>query len=56
MDRSWNVQFAGDFFVTTTTVYAKDEEQAEAEAAKLLMEHYGWDMNATANDVQVDGL
>jgi len=53
---AWNVQFAGDFFVTTTTVEAEDGEQAEAEATRLLWNYYGWDMDRTANEVEAEEL
>jgi len=53
---AWRVQFAGDYFVTTTTVYAADEEQAEIAASRILKEYYGWDMDGVANEIEAEEL
>lgn len=53
-EKTWNVQFVGDHFVTTTTVVAGDEDEAEREAVKLLSDHYGWDMDEIAFDVEAE--
>lgn len=53
-EKTWNVQFVGDHFVTTTTVVAGDEDEAEREAVKLLSDHYGWDMDEIAFDAEAE--
>jgi len=55
-ETSWNVQFVGDHFVTTTTVLADDEEEAERRAVQLLKDHYGWDMDEVAFDIEAEEL
>lgn len=53
-EKTWHVQFVGDHFVTTTTVVAGGEDEAEREAVKLLSDHYGWDMDEIAFDVEAE--
>jgi len=52
--KNWNVMFAGDHFVLTTTVEAKDEEQAEREAVAFLESFYGWDVESVSHDIEVE--
>ena len=53
-EKTWNVRFVGDHFATTTTVAAKNEDEAEREAVKLLNDHYGWDMDELAFDAEAE--
>jgi len=52
--KNWNVMFVGDYFVLTTTVEAKDEEQAQREAVALLDDFYGWDVESLSHDIEVE--
>lgn len=47
----FNVEFVGDYFVLTTTVIADSEEQAEENANRILMEHYGLNIAVISNDI-----
>lgn len=52
-----NVQFVGDYFVLHTTVDVAgdmDDEQIIAKANEYLKKHYGWDVAAVSNDIEVD--
>lgn len=47
----WNVEFVGDYFQLISTVIAKNEKQAVKVAMELLNEHYGFDMEDIANEI-----
>ena len=49
----WNVEFVGDYFQLISTVIADDEEQAVANAIHLLQQHYGIDIDAITNEIEV---
>jgi len=48
----WNVMFIGDHAVVTTTVEARDDEQAEREAAAFVESYYGWDLSHFATEAE----
>jgi hypothetical protein len=48
----WNVKFVGDYFALTMWLTASDEDQAIANATALLQDHYGWDMEMCANEIE----
>lgn len=50
-DPVFSVEFVGDYFTLTTTVIADNEEEAEENANRLLMEHYGLDIAVISNDI-----
>jgi len=64
IDRTYQVQFTGDYFsLTTTVVLALTEDEnngdeplarAEQEAIDLMNEYYGWDMSSVSNDIKVE--
>jgi hypothetical protein len=64
IDRTYQVQFTGDYFSLTTTVVltlTEDEDngdeplaRAEQEAIDLMNEYYGWDMSRVSNDIKVE--
>ena len=41
---TYTVNFCGDYAVISTTVNARDEEDAETLAVNLIQDYYGWDM------------
>ena len=49
----WNVEFTGDYFTLTSTVIADDEEQAVVNATHLLQQHYGLDIDAITNEINI---
>ena len=49
----FNVEFAGDYFTLTTTVTANNDEEAMVNANRLLMEHYGLNIEVISNDISV---
>lgn len=55
MDKQYNVQFIGDYFSMNVFVQGVegDEETAMALASNIIKEHYGWDVEAVSNDVEV---
>lgn len=48
----WNVQFVGDYFALTTCRSASSEEEAISKSTAFLQEHYGWDMELCANEIE----
>jgi hypothetical protein len=52
-DTLYTVRFTGDYFSMTVNVYATDEDNAEALAAELLRDEYGWDITEVSNDIEV---
>lgn len=66
IERTYQVQFTGDYFSLVTTVVlslTEDEDngdeplaRAEQEAIDLIMFQYGWDMNSVSNDIRVEGV
>lgn len=64
IDRTYQVQFTGDYFSLTTTIVltlTEDEDngdeplaRAEQEAIDFMMSQYGWDMNDVSNDIKVE--
>jgi hypothetical protein len=53
-DKMYTVRFTGDYFSMTVNVWATNEGSAEALAAELLEEHYGWDVAEVSNDIEVE--
>lgn len=54
MHKDYNVQFVGDYFSMSVFVEdAHNEEVAVAKANTLILDHYGWDVEAVSNDVEV---
>jgi hypothetical protein len=51
--KNYAVTFVGDYFTLTTNTEARTFQQAEKIARELLLEHYGYDMDDTANEVQI---
>jgi hypothetical protein len=49
----WNVEFTGDYFALTSTVIADNEDEAVVNATHLLLEHYGMNMDAISNEINV---
>jgi hypothetical protein len=49
----WNVEFTGDYFTLTSTVIADNEEQAVVNATHLLEQHYGIDIVAISNEINI---
>lgn len=64
IDRTYQVQFTGDYFSLTTTIVltlTEDEDngdeplaRAEQEAIDFMMSQYGWDMSDVSNDIKVE--
>lgn len=52
----WNVEFVGDYFQLISTVIADDEEQAVSNAIHLLQQHYGIDIDAITNEIEVSEI
>ena len=52
-DTLYTVRFTGDHFSTVVNVYATDEDGAEALAAELLRDEYGWDITEVSHDIEV---
>lgn len=52
-DTLYTVRFTGDYFSMTVNVYATDEDNAEALAAELLRDEYGWDITEVSHDIEV---
>lgn len=48
----WNVQFVEDYAVTTTTVEAKDEDDAIEKATKEMMDYYGRDFSGCSAEAE----
>jgi hypothetical protein len=53
-DTIYTVRFTGDYFSTSVNVYAADEDGAEASAAKLLRDQYGWNVAKASHDIEVE--
>lgn len=49
-----NVQFVGDYFCLTITVPASSDDLAVASANRILIDHYGWDVEEVSNEIEVD--
>jgi len=52
-DTLYTVRFTGDYFSTVVNVYATDEDNAEALAAELLRDEYGWNVADASHDIEV---
>jgi putative lipoic acid-binding regulatory protein len=52
-DTLYTVRFTGDYFSMTVNVYATDEDNAEALAAELLRDEYGWNVADASHDIEV---
>jgi hypothetical protein len=52
-DTLYTVRFTGDYFSMTVNVYATDEDNAEALAAELLRDEYGWHVADASHDIEV---
>jgi hypothetical protein len=48
----WNVQFVEDYAVTTTTVEAKDEDEAVEKAVKEMLDYYGRDFSMCSAEAE----
>jgi HAMP domain-containing protein len=48
----WNVQFVEDYAVTTTTVEAKDEDEAVEKAVKEMLDYYGRDFSQCSAEAE----
>lgn len=55
-DTMYTVRFTEDYFSMTVNVWATNEANAEALAAKLLEEHYGWDVAEVSHDIEVEEM
>jgi hypothetical protein len=55
-DTLYTVMFAGDYFSMTVNIEATNEDDAEASAAKLLEEYYGWDVAEVSHDIEVEEM
>ena len=55
-DTMYTVMFAGDYFSMTVNIEATNEDDAEALAAKLLEEYYGWDVAEVSHDIEVEEM
>jgi hypothetical protein len=53
-DTMYTVRFTGDYFSMTVNIEATNEDDAEALAAKLLEEYYGWDVAEVSNDIEIE--
>ena len=53
-DTFYNVRFTGDYFSMTVSVYATDEDRAEALAAELLRDEHGWNVAKASHDIEVE--
>jgi hypothetical protein len=53
-DTLYTVRFTGDHFSTVVNVYATDEDGAEALAAELLRDEYGWNVADASHDIQIE--
>ena len=53
-DTMYAVRFTGDYFSMTVNINATNDDDAVALAAKLLEEHYGWDVAEVSNDIEVE--
>lgn len=53
-DKMYTVRFTGDYFSMTVNVWATNENSAEASAAELLSQEYGWDVAEVSNDIEVE--
>jgi hypothetical protein len=49
----WNVEFTGDYFALTSTVIADNEDEAVVNATQLLLQHYGMDIDAISNEINI---
>jgi hypothetical protein len=49
----WNVEFTGDYFALTSTVMADNEDEAVVNATHLLLKHYGMNIDAISNEINV---
>jgi len=49
----WNVEFTGDYFALTSTVMADNEDEAVVNATHLLLKHYGINIDAISNEINV---
>jgi hypothetical protein len=49
----WNVEFTGDYFALTSTVIADNEDEAVVNATHLLLKHYGMNIDAISNEINV---
>lgn len=54
MSHNWTVQFVGDYFTLRTHVDADDEAQATEAATQQMLEYYGWDVAAVANEIDAE--
>lgn len=54
LDLDFKVTFIGTYFVLSTTVQAYDEDEAIEVAQDLMKEHYGWQPDMWANDIEVE--
>jgi hypothetical protein len=48
------VRFTGDCFTLVTYVEAIDEDEAEQLAGNLILEHYGFNVQECAIEIEVD--
>ena len=53
-DTFYTVTFTGGHFSITANVYAADEDGAEALAAELLREEYGWNVIEASHDIKIE--
>tara|TARA_R110000868_G_C10713831_1_gene750199 strand:- start:269 stop:463 length:195 start_codon:yes stop_codon:yes gene_type:complete len=53
-DTMYTVRFTGDYFSMTTEVWATNENSAEALAAELLLQQYGWNVAEVSNDIEIE--
>jgi len=53
-DKLYNVRFVGDHFVTSATVWATNEHNAERVAEELLKEKYDWNVTRVSNEIEVE--
>ena len=49
----WNVEFTCDYFALTSTVMADNEDEAVVNATHLLLKHYGMNIDAISNEINV---
>ena len=53
-DKMYTVRFTGDYFSMTANIWASNENSAEALAAELLLQEYGWNVAEVSNDIEIE--
>jgi hypothetical protein len=54
--KNYNVEFAFDYFTTSTSVSAEDEEQAEQNAKDRIFEYAGLDVDDLSHEITTEEL